>query len=65
MQLELFGEAFNLFNRFNYYSANFNQFSGTALTPIALSATSFGMPREVIGAQPTQRVIQLGTKFTF
>ncbi|MCI0349021.1 MAG: TonB-dependent receptor [Acidobacteriales bacterium] len=65
MQLELFAEAFNLFNRFNYYSANFNQFSGTALTPLAVSATSFGMPREVIGAQPVQRVIQLGTKFVF
>lgn len=84
MQFEMFAEAFNLFNRFNYYSANFNQFSvatataalnspcgagiapgALCLRPTAANATGFGMPREVIGAQPVQRVIQLGTKFTF
>jgi hypothetical protein len=80
MQLELFGEAFNIFNRFNYYSANFNQFTvstsaatcgaglppgAKCLVPTANNATGFGMPREVLGAQPVQRVVQLGTKFTF
>ena len=85
MQLELFGEAFNIFNRFNYYSANFNQFSVSTATanpitspcgagvpggarclrPTTANATGFGMPREVLGAQPVQRVVQLGTKFTF
>jgi hypothetical protein len=86
MQFEMFAEAFNIFNRFNYYSANFNQFTvgtvpatgvnpcagtgatgvgGKCLLPVAANATGFGMPREVIGAQPVQRVIQLGTKFTF
>ena len=85
MQLELFGEAFNIFNRFNYFSANFNQLTvatatanpvtspcgfGTpnlakCLRPVTANATGFGMPREVIGAQPVQRVLQLGTKFTF
>lgn len=85
MQFEMFAEAFNIFNRFNFYSANFNQISaaaatntatnpcagvgittGTCLVPITtVNATSFGFPREVIGAQPVQRVIQLGTKFVF
>ncbi|MGE5112613.1 MAG: TonB-dependent receptor [Acidobacteriaceae bacterium] len=77
--LQLFGEAFNLFNHFNVYDVRRQQYSlsssltdcGVAGTPCLVpldkthSATSyFGLPVAPFSGSG-QRIIQLGAKFAF
>jgi hypothetical protein len=64
-KLQLFAEAFNLFNHFNVTGVKTNAYSyngGTnVLTPLNTGASAFGLPTTTSG----QRIVQLGAKFVF
>ena len=65
-KLQLFGEAFNLFNHFNVTGVRSQQYavSGGSLVlqdKTTAPFTYFGLPTSVLG----QRIIQLGAKIVF
>jgi hypothetical protein len=65
MTVEVLGEAFNLFNRFQVtgINATMYQISGTTLVVPAIN--NFGMPNEAGGTLYRERQIQLGARFQF
>jgi Carboxypeptidase regulatory-like domain len=65
MTVEVLGEAFNLFNRFQVtgINATMYQITGTTLTVPAIN--NFGMPTEAGGTLYRERQIQLGARFQF
>ena len=79
MRLQVFAEAFNILNHFNYFSAKTNEYkvgTGAAcaagatpcLLPLNLAtagANAFALPISVLGGTPVERTIQLGARFSF
>ncbi|HKX31786.1 MAG TPA: TonB-dependent receptor [Blastocatellia bacterium] len=67
MSVEVLGEAFNLFNRFQVTGVNSTLYaiSGTALGSPTANVPSFGTPNEAGGTLYRERQIQLGARFRF
>lgn len=66
-KLELFGEAFNLFNHVNATSVGTRNFSigGTAAAPTLVADPQFGVVQASSNSLLAQRQIQIGAKLTF
>ena len=66
-KLELFGEAFNLFNHVNATSVGTRNFSigGTAAAPTLVADPQFGVVQSSSNSLLAQRQIQIGARLDF
>jgi outer membrane receptor protein involved in Fe transport len=66
-KIELFGEAFNLFNHVNATSVGTRDYSigGTAAAPTLVADPQFGVVQSSSNSLLAQRQIQIGAKLTF
>ena len=66
-KIELFGEAFNLFNHVNATSVGTRNYSigGTAAAPTLVADPQFGVVQSSSNSLLAQRQIQIGAKLTF